>query len=149
MANQKSPIWWVVISRIIEFAACLDIILAWVLIRFFEFAAQTIFPPSKGLNKEARRCYLQALVSPHIYATITFLIVVFVKVHWHVLLAMMVFYCFCIGLIQPRGNLYYQLLQIEKESVTYSFNKKIMITKFIFATWAFLVVGIILILPSS
>lgn len=149
MNKPKQPLWWRIFRVILDTFACLDILLSWFIIGVFEVAGNRLFKKLSPGGVKLRRCYLQALIGPHMFAAAAFLMVVFLNMHWYYLMLLMIFYSFCIGGFQLRGNLFYRILQLEKSDVPRDLAKRVMIIKFIFATWAFLVVGLILILPSS
>lgn len=149
MGKERRPLWWRIFVILADLCACVDILAAWFLIGIFEILGDRLFGRLSPRMSRLRRCYMQALIGPHMFAAMAFLMVVFLSMHWYHLMLLMIFYSFCIGGLQLRGNLFYRILELEKSEMTRDLSRRIMIIKFIFATWAFLVVGLILILPSS
>jgi len=149
MAVIKSPLWWRVLRLIFDFLICFDVLLGYIPLLFFEYCADAAAPVSSLNQRQVRRYYLQAFIGPHVYATAAFLLVVLVKIHWCFLLSLMVFYCLGLGLFQLKSPFFYFLLKLDRSAITRTFARKITIIKFMFSAWAFLVIGLLLLLPSA
>lgn len=144
--RQDPPLWWGFFKRIFDFLINLDSYFAWIP-SYFILRVSFLFAITQNLIEKRRRfLYIQAMIGPHIYAGLVYFFCQKFQLDWR-FVSVVVFCYFGCFVFQYQSDSRVEALAGEMLISKRKFLKTLIIIKFIFTTWAFLIMGVFVSLP--
>lgn len=144
--GREAPLWWVFLDKVFYFLINLDSFLAWIPSYFLLQLSFLFSHAENSIEKTKRFVYIQAIVGPHIYAGLIYFLYRIFDLDWR-LLSVLIFFYFGFFIFQYRMDRRLDQIAGYVSIPKRKLIKVLVIFKFIFTTWAFLTMGVLLSLP--
>ncbi len=144
--DREPPLWWFFLRNLFNMFINLDSYLAWIP-SYFVLKLSFLFTTTQTSAERIRRfIYIQAMIGPHIYAGLVYFFCRTFQLDWR-FVSMVIFCYFGCFIFQYQRDQRIENITVEMPISKWKFLKALVIIKFIFTTWAFLIMGVFLSLP--